>query len=482
MKNDFAKLPKEKQAEMEQLLDEIYDGSDTREESDPIKLYSFDDTGNAQRFADMFGKEMIYDHIDKMWLYWDNKRWHSDLDKETFRRAALSVEEMQRELKFYQNQDETDGTDNAKNFSKHIKYTRSMKGEKALIEMAQQLLPILPSQLDCHAMAFNTASGIISLKSGEITPHDPKWFITKISDVDYSDNSDCPRWLKFLDEIFNGDKELIRYVQKAVGYSMTGRTSEQCAFFLFGNGNNGKSTFLDVIRDIMGEYAMNIQPETIMVRAATSAANSDIARLKGARFVTSVEPNEGMRINEGLLKQLTGEDTVTARRLYANEFEFKPEFKLWMATNHKPIIRGTDTGIWRRIHMIPFAVSIPDEKKDKELKSKLEREYPGILRWAVEGCLLWQREGLKMPRAVREMCKEYRREMDVLSAFIDDRCEVAEKSFAKASQLYAAYAAWCDENNEYLLSNTKFGIEMTKRFEKKHTCDGWFYVGIKLLQ
>lgn len=148
-----------------------------------------------------------------------------------------------------------------------------------------------------------------------------------------------------------------------MGYSLTGSTTEQCAFFLYGTGRNGKSTFIDIIRDIFGDYAANIQPETIMVRSNQSTAiNSDIARLKGARLVTSVEPNEGVRINEGLLKQLTGDDTVTARKLYGDEFEFKPEFKLWMATNHKPVIRGTDTGIWRRIHMIPFTVQIPEER------------------------------------------------------------------------------------------------------------------------
>lgn len=488
MKNEFASLPKEKQAEIEKLLDDLAAGEqgepEAAHEQEYTPLYSFDDTGNAQRFFDMFGGGIVYNHTDKMWLYWDGKRWHADLDKEAYRRAALSIEKMRDELEFYQKNDEENGTNNTKEFAKHIKYTRSMKGEKALVEMAQQLLPVLPAQLDRHIMAFNTASGIISLKTGGLTPHDPKWFITKVSEVEYSEgnNYSCPRWIKFLDEIFNGDRDLIRYVQKAVGYSLTGKTTEQCAFFLFGTGNNGKSTFLDVVRDIAGEYAMNIQPETIMIRTATAAANSDIARLKGARLVTSVEPNEGVRINEGLLKQLTGEDTVTARKLYANEFEFKPEFKLWMATNHKPIIRGTDTGIWRRIHMIPFTVSIPEEKKDKELKFKLQSEYPAILQWAVEGCLLWQSEGLEMPRAVREMCKEYRREMDVISAFIDDKCDVAEGNFVKASQLFAAYAAWCEENNEYKFSNTKFGVEMTKRFERKHTRDGWFYIGIKLLQ
>ncbi len=341
----------------------------------------------------------------------------------------------------------------------------------------------MPNQLDKHKFAFNTPNGILSLKTGKLTKHETKWFITKVSYVEYSENADCPQWHRFLEEIFNGDKELIRYIQKAVGYSMTGQTSEQCVFFLYGTGRNGKSTFLDVIRDIMGDYAANIQPETIMVKHSQSGAiNSDIARLKGARFVTSVEPNEGMRINEGLLKQLTGDDVVTARKLYGDEFEFKPEFKLWMATNHKPIIRGTDTGIWRRIHMIPFTMQIPENKVDRGLKYKLEREYPAILRWAVEGCLLWQKEGLLMPRAVLEQVREYRREMDVVSAFIEDRCEAGEGYYVRSSELYAAYSAWCDSNNKYKMSNTKFSTEATKTFSKKKQPDGIYFLGIKLIR
>ncbi len=187
-----------------------------------------------------------------------------------------------------------------------------------------------------------------------------------------------------------------------------------------------------------------------------------------------------MRINEGLLKQLTGDDVVTARKLYGDEFEFKPEFKLWMATNHKPIIRGTDTGIWRRIHMIPFTVQIPENKVDRSLKYKLEREYPAILRWAVEGCLLWQKEGLLMPRAVLEQVREYRREMDVVSAFIEDRCEVGENKYVKASALYAAYSAWCDGNNEYKMSNSKFAVEVSKRFNKVKRTDANYFIGISL--
>ena len=211
----------------------------------------------------------------------------------------------------------------------------------------------------------------------------------------------------------------------------------------------------------------------------SSAINSDIARLKGARLVTSVEPNEGVRINEGLLKQLTGDDTVTARKLYSEEFEFKPEFKLWMATNHKPIIRGTDTGIWRRIHMIPFTVAIPDDKVDKNLPHKLKAEMTAIFKWIVDGCMLWQQEGLKMPRAVLESVREYRREMDVISAFINDCCN--ESGSVAAKTLYAAYAQWADDNNEYCMSNTKFGIEIAKRFAKTKTSKGFFYSGISLI-
>lgn len=342
-------------------------------------------------------------------------------------------------------------------------------------------VPILPSQLDRYKAALNTPGGVIDLKSGALAPHDPKNYFTKITAVEYSENADCPRWTAFLDDIFGGDKDLIRYVQKAVGYSLTGATSEQCAFFLYGTGRNGKSTFIDIIRDIFGDYAANIQPETIMARSNQSTAiNSDIARLKGARLVTSVEPNEGVRINEGLLKQLTGDDTVTARKLYGDEFEFKPEFKLWMATNHKPVIRGTDTGIWRRIHMIPFTCVIPEGKVDRRLKYKLSAELTGIFRWAVEGCLLWQKEGLKMPRAVLEEVREYRREMDVISAFVEDKCTVGKGLSVKSSQLFAAYLNWAEQNNEYRMSSTKFGMELAKRFEKVKGRGCNYYSGITL--
>ena len=461
---------------------EIADHSSAKEElQGEYRRYSLDDTGNAQRFVDLYGDNMRYNFTDKCWMYWDGRCWVYDASDAILRAADRCIEAMAAEGKLYAAEDEENGGDMFKQFTKHVKYTRSFKGKKAFTEDAKHHLPIAPRELDRHLMALNTPNGTITLKNGALLDHNKEWYITRMTRVEYTDKADHPLWDKFLLEIFGGDLDLIRYVQKAVGYSLTGRTDEQCVFFLFGTGRNGKSTFLDVIRDIAGDYVMNVQPETLMVRNSQSGSiNSDIARLKGARFVTSVEPNEGMRINEGLLKQLTGDDTVTARKLYANEFEFKPEFKLWMATNHKPIIRGTDTGIWRRIHMIPFTAQIPPEKVDKQLKDKLRTEYPAILRWAVDGCLLWQREGLGMPLAVKDMVREYRREMDVLTAFIEDRCDVGEGKYERASALYAAYSAWCDANNEYKMSNTKFGIEIAKRYKKIAKPDGNYYIGLAL--
>lgn len=445
------------------------------------RLYSFDDTGNAQRFVDLFGDKVRYCYTDKRWLWYDGRKWCTDMTGAVKRLADKAVACMSAELKVYEQTDADEGTDMAKAFEKHMKSSRSNKSKNAMLNEVMHHVPILPSQLDRYKAALNTPGGVIDLKSGALAPHDPKNYFTKITAVEYSENADCPRWTAFLDDIFGGDKDLIRYVQKAVGYSLTGATSEQCAFFLYGTGRNGKSTFIDIIRDIFGDYAANIQPETIMVRSNQSTAiNSDIARLKGARLVTSVEPNEGVRINEGLLKQLTGDDTVTARKLYGDEFEFKPEFKLWMATNHKPVIRGTDTGIWRRIHMIPFTVQIPEEKIDRRLKYKLSAELTGIFRWAVEGCLLWQKEGLKMPRAVLEEVREYRREMDVISAFVEDKCTVGKGLSVKSSQLFAAYLNWAEQNNEYRMSSTKFGMELAKRFEKVKTRSGAYFNGINL--
>jgi putative DNA primase/helicase len=447
------------------------------------KLYSFDDTGNAERLVDTFGKQIRYSYVNKSWLYYDGRKWCFDVTGAIHRMADEIVETMRDDENYFvQNAPESWGDTEAveKNFMKHLKQSRSNRGKENMIKESQHHVPITPDQLDTHKTLLCMPNGIINLKTGELQPHDRQKFITKITHCEYTDKIDHPLWDSFLESTFGGDRDLIHYIQKAVGYSLTGSTQEQCAFFCYGTGRNGKSTFLETISDALGDYATNIQPETIMVKPGTSGPTSDIARLKGARFVTCSEPNEGVRLNEGLIKQLTGGDKVTASRKFENEFEFYPEFKLWMSTNHKPVIRGTDVGIWRRICLIPFTVCIPEEKIDKNLKFKLQRELSGILKWAVDGCLMWQREGLKQPAAVAAATAEYRSEMDVISAFIAECCETGTGE-EWDHDLYEAYVKWAKENNEYEMSSRKFNTEMLKKFERRKTNSKRYFQNVSLI-
>lgn len=439
------------------------------------KHYTFDDTGNAQRFIDMFGDKIRFNYNDNRWMIYDKIKWSYDIIGYIWNLIDKAMESMKSEERYYENYDAENGTEILKEFRKHMKKSRNKNTKNALEKEAQHYVPITPNLLDHNRRKLNTPTGIIDLENFEVTPNDPLEYFTKSTAVGIKEGAKCPLWIEFLNDIFDGDKDLISYIQKAVGYSLSGLTDEQCAFFCYGTGNNGKSTFLDIIRCILGDYASNIQPETLMVRNTNSSANSDIARLKGARFVTSVEPNEGLRLNEGLLKQLTGDDMVTARKLYAEEFEFKPEFKLWMATNHKPVIRGTDTGIWRRIHLIPFTVNIPAEKVDRKLKDKLMQELDGIFLWCLEGLKRYNAEGLSKPSAVVKAVEQYRGEMDTISKFLDECTVSAPCRCVKAKDLYNVYSRWCEENGEYKLTNTKFGSEVQKRYERKRVTTGYVY-------
>ena len=250
-------------------------------------------------------------------------------------------------------------------------------------------------------------------------------------------------------------------------------------------GNNGKSTFLETVADMLGDYASNAQPDTLMLRKDGNGAGSDIARLRSARLVTSEEPTEGVRLNEGLVKQLTGGGKVTCRFLYGDEFEYSPEFKIWITTNHKPVVRGTDVGIWRRIRLIPFEVNIPAEKVDKQLKYKFREEMPQILRWAVEGAMLYRKEGLEPPECVVKSTAEYKAEMDLMAGFMDAciAIDYTESKAIPASELYTIYTEWAKANNEYIMTSRKFFGELSKRTpEKKKVASGIVYGKIRLTE
>lgn len=445
------------------------------------KKYDMTDTGNAHRLIDRFGTIVRYSYNRKKWMFWDGKLWRIDEGSEIKKLADIICEDIKREAIL--EQDEKTQLD----MLKWANRTASSKGKDAMIKEAQHLdgIPVSPDDFDVYADYINCQNGIVNLRNGELIPHDSNFMMSKITYCEYDNSGAKPQmWLKFLDEVTNGNKELQEYIQRSIGYSLSGSTREQCAYFLYGMGNNGKSTFLDVIADMMGGYASNAQPETIMMkRFGSEGANSDIARLKSARFVTSEEPTEGVRLNEGLLKQLTGGSKVTCRFLYGDEFEYMPEFKIWIATNHKPIIMGTDFGIWRRIKLIPFEVNIPKEKVDKMLKYKLRKEMPQIMRWAVEGCIKWQKEGIVEPQCVLEATKEYKQEMDLLAGFLDS-CVIIDydcKDKIPSSELFKVYSRWAKENNEYEMSSKKFFREISKKLpDKGRDSRGVFYTSIRL--
>lgn len=447
------------------------------------KQYDRTDTGNAHRLYDRCNGEIRYSYARKKWYYWTGKVWALDDTGEVKKYTDLVLSDMKAQAFEMDNEEERE------KFLKFVNTCGNSNRKNAMIVETQHLdgIPILPDQMDAYQEYLNVQNGIVNLRNGELMPHVPEFMMTKMCLAEYDVSSKKPvRWLQFLDEVCNGDKALVRYLQKCVGYSLTGSNREQCAFFLYGIGNNGKSTFLETLADMLGGYAANAQPDTLMTKRNDNGngANSDIARLKSIRFVTTEEPSEGVRLNEGLVKQLTGGGKVTCRFLFGDEFEYEPEFKIWIATNHKPVIRGTDVGIWRRIRLIPFEVNIPKEKVDKNLKYKLREEMPQILHWAVEGCMLYAREGLDMPDAVKRATDEYKSEMDLLQAFTDSCIEIdySVVQGIPANELYAAYVRWAEKNNEYVMTSRKFFSEIGKKLpEKKREARGIVYKQIRLL-
>jgi putative DNA primase/helicase len=279
-----------------------------------------------------------------------------------------------------------------------------------------------------------------------------------------------------------GNIETIHFLRRAVGYSITGLTVEQCLFILYGNGANGKSTFLETLARLLGNgYATGTPTESILQKRFDSGIPNDLARLKGARLVSINEVELGRRMAESKIKAMTGGDMITARFMRAEYFGFIPEFKLWLRTNHKPVIIGTDNAIWRRIRLIPFEVEIPENEQDPYLMEKLAQEYEGILSWAVAGCLDWWQERLKPPEKVVKATNIYRDEMDTIGHFLNEKTEAGESVSSKA--LYLTYIAWCDENGDRPITQRVFSQVLSEKgFENKHTNRGNVFIGLSIVK
>lgn len=432
------------------------------------------DMGNAERLVQLHGLDLRYCFPLSEWLVWDDTRWNLDKEGVLVSRAKAAMRSIYEEA--------SKAVDSAER-KKIAEWARKSEAEtrlRAMISLARSEpgIPVLPKALNSNAWMLNVINGTINLRTGDLQPHCREDLCTKLAPVTYDPEAACPKWMGFLKRILRGDEELIAFVQRAVGYALTGSTREQVLFMLYGTGANGKSTFLEIIRTMLGDYARHTEFETLLVRGPGNIRN-DIARLSGARLVTAQEAEGERRFAEAMLKNLTGNDTLTVRFLYSEFFEYKPEFKLFLATNHKPVIRGTDHAIWRRIHLLPFTVLISLEEQDKDLPDKLKNELPGILAWTVRGCLAWQSEGLAPPKSVIAATQEYREEMDILEGFLVECCVISTNAEARAGQLYETYREWCEKNGEKAISRRGFGVRLQEKgFKRARTSHYRMWKGI----
>ena len=434
------------------------------------------DYGNAERLIQRNGHSLKFCHQWKTWLVWDEKRWLRDDTQSILHLAKETVRQILAEASQESNEE------NRKRIVKHAFASESNTRLHAMVTLAEseQPLAVTPGQLDADPWLLNCANGTLDLRTGHLLPHDRGHLNTKYISINYDPSASAPLWETFLYRIMNEREDLIRFLQRAIGYGLTGETMEQVLFLLYGTGANGKSVLLETLRGIWGDYAQHAEFSAFLAKKHDPIRN-DIARLVGARLATATEVEEGRHLSEALIKQVTGGDMITARFLFQEYFEFRPMFKLFLATNHKPMIKGTDHGIWRRIRLVPFAVTIPEAERDQHLITKLKQEYPGILAWAVRGCLEWQQQGLGLSPEVKEATQEYRLEMDTLGRFLEEFCVLSPSATVKSVDLYKAYIQWCNGNGETALKQNTLGLRLLERGlhrERTNKFRGWKGLGL----
>ncbi len=416
------------------------------------------DLGNARRLVQRHGHDLRYCHVWDKWLVWDSRRFKLDDSGEIYRRAKETVGAIYREAAAASDDAER------KDIAKHALRSEAESRIKAMVALAESEpgISVRPDDLDRDPWLMSVGNGTLNLQTGKLQPHDRTDLMTKLAPVSYDELAPCPTWLAFLDRVLASKSDLVDFVQRAIGYSLTGRTVERVAFILWGVGRNGKSTLLETMTATMGDYGDRTPTETLLAKRDTGIPN-DVAALKSLRFAFASEAEEGRRLDEAKVKDLTGGDTISARFMRGEWFSFRPEFKLWLGTNHKPVIRGTDHAIWDRLRLIPFEVRIPEHEQDKNLRDKLLAEAPGILAWAVQGCLSWQRDGLGAPQDVKAATAAYRTEQDVFGTFLDDACLLKPELTVTAKDLYSAYQRWCEESGEKPMSQKAIGQRLTER-------------------
>lgn len=480
------------------------------EKGDPIfkikkifKKYSLTDTGNAERFYDYFGDLFKYNASSKVFLYWNGKNWVNDeknfvkkyadkiidILKDEIKQTTREIDEMSRE-EGANKETIKEKQSILKGMIDNMKRVSNKAGKDAMISEFQHLhdISVVEEELDIYGTLLNTDSGIVDLENNKIIPYDKKLLLTKNTKCKVSFEE--PKvFLKFLNDIFERKgrpeetKEIIHCIRKALAYCLSDSVAEQCMFILHGGGSNGKSTFIELICDVLGDYAITADSELLIQNKNSTGQSTQfsLASLRGARLVATSETDEGKALAEARIKKMTGDNMVRAQHKFGKEFSYKTTYKIWMATNPKPIIRGTDHGIWRRMFYIPFENIFSEENKDKKMPEKLRAEKPQILGWLIEGYDLYKKEGLTKPKCLEEALADYKNQMNVINAYIKSECTDFPGFETAARALYQDYKTWAKDNTEYCMSEGKFKEEMVKKgYKRVRKAAGWFYVGIKM--
>lgn len=448
----------------------------------PATLCNDSDIANAREFYGDWREHVMYIHSHKTWSVWDGRRWRED-DRGVINEHAKSTA-----ARLYQEALDlpTDSAPLAERRKQRLKHTaraNNVNGYSAMLTAAQSMpsLAVTVHELDANPWLFNAQNGCVDLQNLDFHESRRADRITKVAGVSFDFDATAPRWAEFLRRIFDGNDHLINYIRRAIGYSLTGLTSEQCFFMLYGTGANGKSTFLNVVSRMLGDYSSQTPFETILQRKYESDGRSDLAALVGSRLVRASEGDKGRRLAESVVKLLTGEDSVTVRKLYGHFFTYRPEFKLWLATNHKPRIGGNDHGIWRRIRVIPFTVQIPDSERDTGLEGKLVGELPGIFNWALVGLMEWMDSGLGVPSEIADAVETYQTEEDLLGQFILEHCECSDTLQCFNKALYEKFCEWCESQGEVRRTGKWMSGQLIERgYRQSRAASGRIWHGLQI--
>lgn len=443
------------------------------------KSMHFTDMGNAKRMAAKYGGDIRYVIETKQWLSWTGNFWREINDLDIVALAKMIPMELHIEA------DQVADDKLRKEMKRHASATEGALKLQHMIELfkSEPGIAVNIDELDRNRFLFGVQNGVINLKTGKFGEAKREMLITQVSPVTYDPDATCPLFEKFMMQIMKKDKEVVRFVQKAVGYSLSGSVSEQCLFFLYGYGANGKSTFLNIIRAIVGDYGTQAAGETLLEQNRSSNGPSeDLARLRGKRIVCMSEFDDQKAFAEGLFKSLTGGDPIIARRLYQGMFEYLPAFKLFMAANHKPIIKSGGYSVFRRMRLIPFDVTIKKQDQDPHLEQKLKEEAAGILNWAIEGCLEWQKKGgLDVPKTIEKATAEYQQEMNVVQSWISECAVVGTKYRGSCAELFHSFEAWVKDQYGWThFSKNKFGRSMLENGFKPKKTPQLMYLGLTL--